>query len=82
MQLEIITPDKTIFKGKVDSATFPGVKGAFQVLYNHAPIVSILQEGKVVLKTNNTKKEIQILGGVVEVLKNKITVLAEGAKEY
>ncbi|HYN44674.1 MAG TPA: ATP synthase F1 subunit epsilon [Candidatus Limnocylindrales bacterium] len=82
MQLEIITPDKTIFKGEVDSATFPGVMGAFQVLHNHAPIVSILQEGKVVLKANNTKKEIQILGGVVEVLKNKIIVLAEGVKEF
>lgn len=80
MQLEIITPDQTVFKGDVDAATFPGVKGAFQVLNNHAPIVSTLQAGKVVLKTNNTRKEIQILGGVVEVLKNKIIVLAEGAK--
>ena len=81
MQLEIITPDKTIYKGEVETATFPGVKGAFQVLNNHAPIVSTLQAGKVVLKSNNTRKEFQILGGVVEVLKNKIIVLAEGIKE-
>ncbi|MDZ7604699.1 MAG: ATP synthase F1 subunit epsilon [Cyclobacteriaceae bacterium] len=81
MQLEIITPDKTIFKGDVDSAKFPGTKGAFQVLNNHAPIVSTLEAGKVVLKINNTKTEIQILGGVVEVHKNKIIVLAEGVKE-
>ncbi len=81
MQLEIITPDKTIFKGEVEAATFPGVKGAFQVLNNHAPIVSTLEAGKVVMKINNVKKEIQILGGVVEVLKNKIILLAEGVKE-
>jgi len=81
MQLEIITPDKTVFKGEVETATFPGVMGAFQVLKNHAPIVSTLQAGKVVLKSNNIKKEIQILGGVVEVLKNKIIVLAEGVIE-
>jgi F-type H+-transporting ATPase subunit epsilon len=81
MQLEIITPDKTIFKGEVESATFPGTMGAFQVLNNHAPIVSTLEAGKVVLKSNNIKKEIQILGGVVEVHKNKIIVLAEGVKE-
>jgi F-type H+-transporting ATPase subunit epsilon len=81
MQLEIITPDKTIFKGEVDSAKFPGTMGEFQVLNNHAPIVSTLEAGKVVLKSNNIKTEFQILGGVVEVHKNKIIVLAEGVKE-
>ena len=78
MYLEIITPDKNVFQGNVVSSTFPGAKGSFQVLENHAPLVSSLDQGKVKFKTETEDKEIRILGGVVEVLNNKITVLAEG----
>lgn len=77
MHLEIITPDKTIFEGEVDSATFPGSKGSFQVLKNHAALISSLDKGKVVYKTNNSEQEIMVNGGVVEVLDNKIILLAE-----
>lgn len=77
MHLEIITPDKTIFEGEVDSATFPGSKGSFQVLKNHAALISSLDKGKVVYKTNNNEQEIMVNGGVVEVLDNKIILLAE-----
>ena len=47
MQLDIITPDKKVFSGEVESSTFPGEKGAFQVLNNHAPMISGLKEGTV-----------------------------------
>ena len=47
MYLEIITPEKTLFKGEVDSVFFPGSSGDFQVLNNHAPIVSSLKQGEV-----------------------------------
>ena len=77
MQLEIITPDKTIFEGEVDSATFPGSKGSFQVLKNHAAIISSLEKGKVLYKINNKVEEIVVNGGIVEVLNNKIILLAE-----
>lgn len=77
MQLEIITPDKTIFEGEVDSATFPGSKGSFQVLNNHAALISSLTKGKVIYKINDTEKEIVVNGGVVEVLNNNIILLAE-----
>ena len=77
MHLEIITPDKKIFEGEVDSATFPGSKGSFQVLANHAALISSLDKGKVVYKTNNNVQEIMVNGGVVEVLDNKIILLAE-----
>ena len=82
MYLEIITPDKKIFKGEVESATFPGSKGSFQVLNNHAALVSSLTKGTVSLR--NSKKEISelvVTGGVVEVLNNKIILLAEGIEE-
>ncbi len=77
MHLEIITPDKTLFEGEVESATFPGSKGSFQVLKNHAAIISSLDKGKVTLKSNKEVQEIMINGGIVEVLKNNIIVLAE-----
>ena len=81
MHLEIITPDKTLFEGEVDAATFPGSKGSFQVLKNHASLISSLDKGKVILKSNKEIHEILISGGIVEVLKNNIIVLAEEAKE-
>lgn len=77
MHLEIITPDKTIFEGEVDSATFPGSKGPFQVLKNHAALISSLEKGKVTYKINDNEQEIIINGGTVEVLNNNIILLAE-----
>ena len=81
MHLEIITPDKTLFNGEVDSATFPGSKGAFQVLKNHAALISSLDSGKVTIKTYKEVREILINGGIVEVLNNNIIVLAEEVTE-
>ena len=77
MHLEIITPDKTYFNGEVDSATFPGSKGSFQVLKNHAALISSLDKGKVKYKINNNEQEVVVNGGIVEVLNNNIIVLAE-----
>ena len=77
MHLEIITPDKTIFEGEVDSATFPGSKGSFQVLNNHAAIISSLEKGKVLYKVKDTESEMIVNGGIVEVLNNNIILLAE-----
>lgn len=77
MYLEIVTPDKKVFEGEVDSATFPGSKGSFQVLANHAPLISTLATGKVTYVRKDGTHHLQVEGGVVEVLNNKITVLAE-----
>ena len=81
MQIEIITPDKTLFKGTVDVVTFPGSKGSFQVLNNHAALISSLDRGKIIVEVKNKKQEIMVNGGIVEVLKNKIIVLAEEVAE-
>ena len=77
MHLEIITPDMTIFNGEVESATFPGSKGSFQVLKNHAALISSLDKGKVTYRINNNEQEIVVNGGVVEVLNDNIILLAE-----
>ncbi|MFT6716194.1 MAG: F-type H+-transporting ATPase subunit epsilon [Saprospiraceae bacterium] len=79
MFLEIITPEEKVFEGDVISVQLPGSEGSFQILNNHAPIVSTLKKGKLVLvDTNNESKEIEVSGGVVEVNSNHIIVLAEG----
>jgi F-type H+-transporting ATPase subunit epsilon len=78
MQLEILTPEKKIFEGDVAIVTFPGANGSFQVMDNHAPLISLLKEGFVEYKGKEGTKNVKIVGGVVEVLKNKVIVLATG----
>ena len=78
MTLEILTPDKKVFEGEVTSVTVPGTMGSFQILRDHAPIISTLEDGPVIIKSANGEETLKIKGGVVEVLKNKIIVLAEG----
>lgn len=78
IKLTIITPDKSVFDGDVTAVTVPGTAGSFQVLVNHAPIVSSLDEGKVIIRTGNNEEVLHISGGVVEVINNHVTVLAEG----
>lgn len=78
MHLEIITPEKKIFEGEVRIATFPGSDGSFQILDNHAPLISLLKMGTLEYKTKEATNQVNITGGVVEVLKNKVIVLADG----
>jgi F-type H+-transporting ATPase subunit epsilon len=81
MHLEIITPDKKVFEGEVAIVTFPGSDGSFQVLNHHAPLVSLLKAGVVEYKTADKETaQVNITGGVVEVLKNKVIVLADGLR--
>ncbi len=77
MHLEIITPDKKIYSGEVTSVSVPGMSGRFQMLKNHAPIISTLMNGKVKVKDSEGEKEFDVKGGVVENLDNKIVILAE-----
>lgn len=78
MRIEIVTPDTTIYEGEVSLVQFPGLDGSFEVLNNHAPMIAVLKKGRV--KVIDTKKNtlfFEVNGGVVEVLKNMIQVLAE-----
>lgn len=74
MFVEIITPDRKVFAGEASVVTLPGVDGSFQILNDHATLVSTLEKG-----TLSADKDVfQIEGGVVEVLNNKVLILAEG----
>ena len=95
MQLEIITPEMKVFTGEVSAVQLPGIDGQFQVLNNHAPIISALGKGKIKvdlvqnfeadektsklieLSSNTKVVHVEIKGGVVEMLNNKLIVLAE-----
>lgn len=78
MYLEILTPEKKVFEGNVTIATFPGADGSFQVMDHHAPLISLLKEGVVEYKSKEATQRYMISGGVVEVLKNKVVLLADG----
>ena len=82
MQLDILTPDQSVFSGDVSSTTLPGSNGSFQILNSHAPLVSILDAGVVKYVDPSGKNEsLNITGGMVEVNDNKIIVLADGVAE-
>ena len=77
MHLDILTPDKALFSGEVTSVILPGSKGQFEILKQHAALVSSLVAGEVKIKTSDGKREsIDITGGVVEILDDKIVVLS------
>ncbi len=77
MKVEIITPDKPLFKGEAKSVTVPGMDGSMGFLDNHAPLITVLKAGDVEVKTANGTETFAVKGGVVEVVNNTVVVLAE-----
>ena len=78
MKIEIIAPEKCLFKGEATSVTVPSMQGPFTMLEHHAPIVAILEAGKVVLSDiNDEKTEFTIKGGFCEQHDNTIIICAE-----
>jgi len=75
MHLTILSPNKRIFEGEVLTVKLPGDSGNFQVLNNHAPIISTLTSGIISYNSNSTINTLKIDSGVVEVLKNNIVIL-------
>lgn len=78
LNLEIVTPSKTAFSGEIKSITVPGTKGRFQVLRNHAPIISTLDIGMIKVDLPDGKENYYSTGGgTIEVLDNKVIVIAD-----
>ena len=74
---QILTPEGSVFEGDVTGVKMPGTQGSFEVKANHAPIVSTLEEGDVLVRKSEGETNYKISGGFVEVAKNKLTLLAE-----
>lgn len=78
MNVEIISPTDTLFKGEASAVTVPSKMGPFTLLEHHAPIVAILEAGKVSLtEANGEQKEFDIKGGFAENHENHITICVE-----
>lgn len=80
-QAQILTPNGSLFEGEVSGVQMPGVMGSFEVKANHAPIVSALDEGTVLVRKADGDVNYNISGGFVEVAQNKLTLLAESVIE-
>jgi F-type H+-transporting ATPase subunit epsilon len=76
MQIELLTPDKVLFSGEAISIKLPGSKGEFEVLNDHAPLVSSLDAGDIRIRTAEGDQHFMVKGGVVEVTKDKVVILA------
>jgi F-type H+-transporting ATPase subunit epsilon len=76
MQVDILTPDATLYSGEAKVVTLPGVNGSFQIMNMHAPMISALSTGKVIVDNGAEKLEFPVKGGIIEVLNNKIVILA------
>ena len=77
MFLEILSAEEKIFSGEVESVILPGSSGTFQILNNHAPIISSLKKGEIIYKENSKDNTLAVNGGIVEVLDNKVSALIE-----
>ena len=81
MLLEILTPTGKSYSGEAVGVQLPGLTGSFEVLNNHAPLVSALKAGKLkILLEKNQQSYFDIESGFVEVLNNKVTVMVEGSR--
>ncbi len=82
MKIDIITPGNKVYSGEILSVRVPGKKGSFQVLKDHAPIISTLDKGPVIIvEENHNEISFEITGGVIEVRKNIIILLADGVTQ-
>ena len=82
MILDVLTPDEQLFSGEIESVLVPGINGKFQILENHAPIVSALADGIVeIKKIGGELKTFKIDQGFIEVLKNEVSLLVHTPKE-
>ena len=77
LMLKIVSPERVEFTGEVKSVLVPGTKGSFEILKDHAPILSSLQHGIVEYTTGSGKRQLAITGGFVEVQKNEVSLCVE-----
>lgn len=77
LTLKIISPERIVYQGMVESVTVPGTLGSFQILNDHAPIISSLEKGVVEYATKEDRESLAVTGGFVEVKKNEVCVCVE-----
>lgn len=81
LNLEIITPEKPFFSDQIESVTIPGTQGSFQILKDHAPLISSFEIGVIKIKKNSVETHYTTSGGSIEVSQNKVLVLADSIEQ-
>ena len=81
MQLQIITAEREVFSGEVDALVAPGVVGQLGILPNHAPLMTVLQPGELLVRASGDESYLALSGGYLEVLGNQVIVLADAAED-
>jgi F-type H+-transporting ATPase subunit epsilon len=77
MTVVILSPEANLFKGEASYVGLPGADGSLGILNNHAPLITTLKAGEVVVRTAQGDQKFMVKGGSVEVLNNQVTILAE-----
>lgn len=77
LNLRIVSPEKVEFVGQVDRVVVPGTSGEFEILANHAPIISTLNNGRIAFFDSEGEHEVKTTGGFVEVQKNNVNACVE-----
>ncbi len=77
LDLKIVSPEKVEYEGKADRVVVPGTSGEFEILVNHAPIISTLEKGRVLFQDSEGTHEVNISMGFVEVQKNVVNICVE-----
>ena len=77
LNLRIVSPEKVAYNGEAESVKVPGILGSFEILNNHAPIISALQKGVVEYVNSEGRHQLDINGGFVEVKKNQVNLCVE-----
>lgn len=81
LNLEIITPEKPVFKDQIDAVTIPGTLGSFQILKDHAPLLSSFEIGVIKVKKGSDESFYTTSGGTIEVSHNKVLILADSLEK-
>jgi len=80
MTLNVITPESTLFEGEAIGVQLPGIEGSFEILNNHAPILSALGQGIVRINKTDGEMKINITRGFVECVNNEVNVMIESGE--
>ena len=81
MELQIITAEREVFAGPVDALVAPGIAGQLVILPNHAPLMTVLQPGELMVRAEGDESYLALSGGYLEVLGNRVTILADAAED-
>jgi F-type H+-transporting ATPase subunit epsilon len=80
MLLEIITAERQVYSDEVDVVVAPGIEGQLGILPHHAPLMTVLQPGELMVRKDGVESYLVVTGGFMEVLANKVTILADAAE--